>query len=109
MPQKEIVYQGKVFNITRESVVDEDGTKHVIEKCSRPDVVTVIGLQGQMVLLINEFRSGSKKHVYWLPGGKVDDGELPKDAAKREFEEETNHYSSKYELFHMVSKRYVYW
>lgn len=100
MPEKEIVYKGKIFNVTHESVIDEDGTKHLIEKCSRPDVVTVIGLQEQQVLLINEFRSGSRKHVYWLPGGKVDEGELPKEAAKREFEEETRHSSQEYELFH---------
>ena len=85
----ETVYNGKVFKITHETILDENEIPHIVERCSRPDVVSVIGLKDNNVVLIREFRQGSGKHVYWLPGGKIETGELPAVAAKREFEEET--------------------
>lgn len=96
----ETVFNGKVFTITRETVLDENEVPHTIERCSRPDVVSVIGLSDEAVMLIKEFRQGSKKHVYWIPGGKIDANELPEVAAQREFEEETGYAIHDMVLFH---------
>jgi ADP-ribose pyrophosphatase len=110
------VYKGKIFTITHTKVVDKDGVAHVIEKCTRPDVVTIIGItEKKEVVMIREFRPGMRNHVFWLPGGKIANGEKPNDAALREFEEETHLRPKKLSLFHkrypsdnFTSKGYVY-
>jgi ADP-ribose pyrophosphatase len=95
------VYDGKLFKVSQEEIFDAHGHKHVIEKCTRPDVVTIIGLQeDKKILLIKEFRPGSNSYVFWLPGGKIGSNENPEAAARREFEEETQHTANQYELFH---------
>lgn len=98
---EKVVYEGKLFKVSREEIFDDHGHKHVIEKCTRPDIVTIIGLQeNKKILLIKEFRPGSNSYVFWLPGGKIGLNEDPKTAAIREFEEETQYTANQYELFH---------
>lgn len=117
MREKEkIVYRGKLFKITESKVQDKDGITHTIERCSRPDVVTVIGItKDNKLVMIEEFRPGSKKHTLWLPGGRLEENEDPKIRALQEFEEETSYTTKELTLFHMkspsdsfASKGYVY-
>jgi len=111
-----VTHQGKIFTITQTDLIDKDGIKHVIERCQRADVVTIIGLsENNEVLLINEFRPGRGERVNWLPGGKVAENEEPELTAQREFEEETGYHAEKYSLFHekypsdsFINSGYVY-
>jgi ADP-ribose pyrophosphatase len=43
------------------------------------------------VILVREFRPGPEELLYELPGGIVDEGETPGDAARRELLEETGY------------------
>lgn len=113
---KKIVYKGKIFTITNTKVMDSNGIIHTIEQCSRPDVVTVIGITSKKeIVMIKEFRPGIKRYVFWFPGGRVAKGEDPKDAGIREFEEETSFRPTELTLFHkkypsdsFISNGYVY-
>lgn len=58
------------------------------------DEIIVFALtRKQEVVLIKQYRHGVQQAILELPGGSVDEGETPLDAAKRELMEETG-YSS---------------
>jgi ADP-ribose pyrophosphatase len=78
----------------REDRVEHPGTgaehPRVIIEC--PDWVNIIPVtpEGQLVL-VRQFRFGTWSATLELPGGMVDEGESPEQAAVRELEEETGY------------------
>jgi len=54
-----------------------------------PEVTILALTKSQEVVLVREYRHGIQKTILQLPGGSVDDGESPLEAAKRELLEET--------------------
>jgi 8-oxo-dGTP pyrophosphatase MutT (NUDIX family) len=74
----------------------KNGLFYVIEN---PDWVNVIALtREQEVVLIEQFRHGTEEIILEIPGGMVDENELPTAAARRELLEETG-YSSENFIF----------
>jgi len=71
------------------------------------DWVNVIAItpksDGQQVVLIRQFRVGSNEVCLEIPGGMVDPGETPAEAAARELAEETGYSSAKWQALGRVS------
>jgi len=57
------------------------------------DAVATVGLnQGEEIALTHQYRHPVGKTIYDLPAGRMEPGEDPIQAARREFEEETGYY-----------------
>lgn len=96
----ETVAECKVFDVRRDSCRrrsdGKNGDFYVIES---PDWVNVIAMtRSDEVVLIEQFRHGVGEMHLELPGGLIDAGENPKDAAARELLEETGYTSENWTL-----------
>jgi 8-oxo-dGTP pyrophosphatase MutT (NUDIX family) len=83
----------KLFNLlqsTRES--PNTGREHVFLRLEAPDWVNVVALtEDRRLILVEQYRHGTNTYTVEIPGGCVDPGEQPVDAATRELEEETGY------------------
>ena len=69
-----------------------DGTEFEFEvKLEPPSAVVVALTAADEIVLVREFRPGLEASLLELPGGVVDDGEEPLEAARRELLEETGY------------------
>lgn len=69
-----------------------DGSEREFEiKDEGPTAVVLALTPEQRVVLVREFRPGVEEVLLELPGGLVDEGESPADAAARELLEETGY------------------
>lgn len=63
-----------------------------------PDSVQVVGITpDERLLLVRQYRFGVSRQLLELPGGMVDPGETPEQAARRELEEETGWLAGQWE------------
>lgn len=88
----------RVFTVRRDdSERESDGAKAAFFVIENPDWVNVIALtENKEVVLIEQFRHGAEEIVLEIPGGMVDEGELPETAAQRELLEETGYASNEF-------------
>ncbi|MBE7712439.1 MAG: NUDIX hydrolase [Cyanobacteria bacterium SIG26] len=88
----EVVYNGKVISIIRDDVEIADGHKSFREVILHSGGVVIVALKNlETILLVKQFRYPIKQTVYELPAGKLEVGENPDEACKRELEEETGY------------------
>jgi len=92
------VYDCGLFRVTEDEAVDAK-TKFKIKR----SVVRHIGSAVMMavdekkrVLLVRQYRLPAEKRMWELPAGRLDPGEKPLQAAKRELQEETGYSAAKW-------------
>lgn len=94
---KNYVYNGKIINVRRDDAALPDGKPCVREVVEHNGGVCVAALTDKKELLfVRQFRYPYGEVVLELPAGKLEKGEDPFEAGKRELEEETGFVADKY-------------
>ena len=89
MVSQETVYQGIIVNVRRDKAKLPDGRLTNREVVEHPGGVAIFAMDDQdRVALVRQYRYPMGEIVLELPAGKLEKGEDPFAAAKRELEEE---------------------
>jgi ADP-ribose pyrophosphatase len=95
-----VVYEGPVFGVRRDEVLEPGGLRATREVVTHPGSVVVLPvLEDGRVVLIRQYRHATRQYLWELVAGRMDPGETPKRAAARELLEETGYRAKRYSVF----------
>lgn len=84
------IYKNPVFQLTEDVVVDHTGREAKRGIVRHPGSAAVLAIDAKKrAILVKQFRVAISRAVWEIPAGKIDEGETPLKAAKRELREET--------------------
>lgn len=86
--KKNYVYQGKILSVRCDDALRPDGKPCKREIVEHPGGVGILYVQDGKILLVKQFRYAFGETIYEIPAGKLEYGEDPAAAAKRELSEE---------------------
>lgn len=99
-----VVYEGKVVTVIRDDVEVADGHKSFREVVLHSGGVVIAALKdNNTILLIKQYRYPLKKANLELPAGKLEIGENPDEACKRELEEETGYQAKQWQSLGFIN------
>lgn len=91
------VLKNKLFTVVEEVAHDPSGfeIKRSIVRHPGSAVMMVVD-EKHRILLVKQFRLPAEQDLWELPAGRIDEGETPLQAAKRELREETGYQANKW-------------
>jgi len=96
--KQKYIYNGKIVNLRVDDALLPDGTTALREVVEHPGGVCVAALtDNEELLFVEQFRYPYFENTLELPAGKLEYGEDPFEAGKRELKEETGATASHYE------------
>lgn len=85
---KNYVYKGKILTVRCDDALRPDGKPCKREIVEHPGGTSVLYVEDGKVLLVKQYRYAFGEAIYEIPAGKLEPGEDPAAAAKRELSEE---------------------
>ncbi len=87
-----------IFHVTQDVALDPDGFEIKRAIVQHPGSAVVMPVdEKKRILLVRQYRLPALKFLWELPAGRVDAGETPLQAARRELAEETGYRARKFE------------
>lgn len=96
------VFQGEIFKVYQWPQKMYDGSTKTFEKIQRADTATVIPITQEGKIITSKQSQPGKKPFLSTIGGRIDIGENPLDAAKRELLEETGYAAKEWILLYAI-------
>ena len=87
----QLAYHGRIFDVLKDEVMLADGLKRPRDVIVHPGGVVIAAIDGDDILLVRQYRYPVKQTELELPAGRLEIGEDPFSAAKRELLEETGY------------------
>ncbi|MEK7616107.1 MAG: NUDIX domain-containing protein [Patescibacteria group bacterium] len=97
-----LVHKGILFDVYQWQQEMFDGTTKTYEKLERKDSVTILPVTTDGMILLGREEQPGREPFISIPGGQVEEGEEPEEAARREFLEETGYEARELELWQTV-------
>lgn len=95
-----MLYEGKIFGVRRDEVVEPNGVRARREVITHPGSVVVLPvLNDGSIVMIRQYRHATQQYLWELVAGRIDEGETVKEAAARELLEETGYRARRYSPF----------
>ena len=90
-------YSNDLFSVTEDHAVDPSGfeIRRAIVQHKGSAVMMAVD-DHKRILLVRQFRLPARQNLWELPAGRLDEGETPLQAAKRELVEETGYRAKKW-------------
>lgn len=85
------IFSGKIISLEVEEVRLPDGKTATREIVRHPGAVAVLALHEDKLIVVEQYRKPLGRSQVEIPAGKLEPGEDPAEAAKRELEEETGY------------------
>jgi ADP-ribose pyrophosphatase len=89
--KSEPIFKGKVISLQVDEVRLPNGKTATREIVRHPGAVSVLALTEDRMLVVEQFRKPIERNQLEIPAGKLEPGEDPLEAAKRELQEETGY------------------
>jgi len=90
--KSEVLYQGKVFRLQRDTVIEPGGVQADRDVIIHPGSVVVLPIfKDGNILLIRQYRHSVGEFLWELVAGRKEPAETPQAAARRELIEETGY------------------
>ena len=101
-------YRGRIINLRVDTALLPNGSSATREVVEHPGGVCVSALtEDGCLLFVRQFRYPYQKVLLELPAGKLDPGEDPLEAGKRELREETGAEAARYESCLLYTSRAI--
>ena len=97
--KSEMLYEGAILNLRKDEVTVRDGKTSYREIIEHNGGVQILGITPDgKIPMVKQYRKTAECAVLELPAGRLEIGEDPAEAAKREFREETGYSVESIEL-----------